>query len=183
MVGEPVQPAKTSFAALRNFIALSGKAVAWLGVVMVLLTFAIVVLRYGFNQGWIWLQESLTYLHVAVFTIVAAWALQQDGHVRVDIFYSRMSERKRAMVDLVGTLLFLVPFCIFMLVIAWPYVANSWKLLESSREAGGLPFVYLLKSLMMIMPALLLGQAFINITDNWKTLKHEHSSQGDKEPI
>lgn len=183
MVGEPVQPEKVSFAALRNFIALSGKAVAWLGVVMVLLTFTVVVLRYGFNQGWIWLQESLTYLHVAIFTIVAAWALQLDGHVRVDIFYSRMSKRKRAIVDLAGTLLFLVPFCVFMLTIAWPYVANSWKLLESSREAGGLPFVYVLKSLMMIMPALLLGQAFINIADNWRTLKNTNTSRGEREHI
>ena len=176
MVKTPVQPATVDYSVLRNFIALCGKAVAWLSVVMVLLTFAVVVLRYGFNLGWIWLQESLTYLHVAVFTIVAAWALQQDGHVRVDIFYANMPERKRALVDLAGTLLFLVPFCIFMLVIAWPYVANSWKLLETSREAGGLPFVFLLKSLMMIMPALLLGQAFINITDNWRILRGEHPS-------
>jgi len=172
----PVQPPTVDYSVLRNFIALCGKSVAWLSVVMVLLTFAVVVLRYGFNLGWIWLQESLTYLHVAVFTIVAAWALQQDGHVRVDIFYANMPERKRALVDLAGTLLFLVPFCIFMLVIAWPYVANSWKLLETSREAGGLPFVFLLKSLMMIMPALLLGQAFINITDNWRILRGEHPS-------
>jgi TRAP-type mannitol/chloroaromatic compound transport system permease small subunit len=175
VVKELVQPANLRFTALRNFIALSGKAVAWLGIVMVLLTFTIVVLRYGLNQGWIWLQESLTYLHVAVFTIVAAWALQQDGHVRVDIFYSKMPRQKRAWVDLAGTLLFLIPFCIFMLTIAWPYVANSWKLLESSREAGGLPFVYLLKSLMMIMPALLLGQAFINLADNWNILRNAGS--------
>lgn len=181
MVREHTVNTNTRFTALRNFIALSGKTVAWLGVAMVLLTFAIVVLRYGFNQGWIWLQESLTYLHVAVFTIVAAWALQQDGHVRVDIFYSKMSERKRAMVDLAGTLLFLVPFCVFLLVIAWPYVANSWKLLESSREAGGLPFVYLLKSMMMIMPALLLGQAIINIADNWTVLKNTDDLKGEEE--
>ncbi len=159
--------------ALRKFIELSGKTVAWLTVVMVLLTFTIVVLRYGFNLGWIWLQESLTYLHVAVFSIVAAWALQQDGHVRVDIFYARMTERNRARVNLLGSLLFLVPFCIFILVIAWPYVANSWKLLESSREAGGLPLVFLLKTLIMVMPALLLCQAMINITDAWKTLRHD----------
>lgn len=177
MVKTPAQPATVSYSALRSFIALCGKSVAWLTVLMVLLTFAVVVLRYGFNLGWIWLQESLTYLHVAVFTIVAAWALQQDGHVRVDIFYAKMPERKRALVDLTGTLLFLVPFCIFMLVIAWPYVANSWKLLEASREAGGLPLVFLLKSLMMVMPALLLGQAFINITDNWRTLRSEDPSR------
>ena len=173
MVTTPAQAEPVHFSALRKFIALSGKAVAWLTVVMVLLTFIIVVLRYGFNLGWIWLQESLTYLHVAVFSVVAAWALQQDGHVRVDIFYGDMTKRNRARVDLLGSVIFLVPFCIFVLVISWPYVANSWKLLESSREAGGLPLVFLLKSLIMIMPALLLGQALINITDAWKTLRHE----------
>ena len=161
-------------AALRSFIVLSGKAVAWLTLAMVLLTFTIVVLRYGFNMGWIWLQESLSYLHVVVFSVVAAWALQQDGHVRVDIFYAGMTPRNRARVDLLGTLIFLIPFCVFILIISWPDVANSWKLLESSREAGGLPLVFLLKSLIMVMPALLLGQAFINITDAWKTLRTQH---------
>ena len=177
MVKTSAQVADLNYSTLRNFIAVCGKSVAWLTVVMVILTFTIVVLRYGFNLGWIWLQESLTYLHVTVFTVVAAWTLQQDGHVRVDIFYAEMSDHKRALVDLLGTLLFLVPFCLFILIIAWPYVTNSWKLLETSREAGGLPLVFLLKSLIMVMPALLLGQAFINITDNWKTLRSENPSQ------
>ncbi len=172
MVKTPVQSAAASYPALRNFIALCGKSVAWLTLVMVMLIFTIVILRYGFNMGWIWLQESVTYLHVAVFTIVAAWTLQQDGHVRVDIFYADMPEKKRALTDLLGTLVFLIPFCIFVLIIAWPYVANSWKLLEGSREAGGLPLVFLLKSLILVLPALLLGQAFINITDAWKTLRN-----------
>ena len=165
------QATVASYPHLRNFIALCGKSIAWLSVVMVLLTFAIVVLRYGFSIGWIWLQESVSYLHVAVFTVVTAWTLQEDGHVRVDIFYAEMSLNKRAKVDLVGTLLFLVPFCIFMLVISWPYVTSSWKLLESSREAGGLPLVFLLKTLILVMPALLLGQAFINVTDALNTLR------------
>ena len=172
MVKTSAQSTAASYPGLRNFIAVCGKSVAWLTLVMVLLTFTIVILRYGFNMGWIWLQESLTYLHVAVFTIVAAWTLQQDGHVRVDIFYADMPEKKRALTDLLGTLVFLIPFCIFVLIIAWPYVANSWKLLESSREAGGLPLVFLLKSLILILPALLLAQAFLNLTDAWKTLRN-----------
>jgi len=167
-----VETAPAALSAVRRFIAFCGKTVAWLTIAMVLLTFTIVVLRYGFNLGWIWLQESLTYIHVLVFTVVAAWTLQQDGHVRVDIFYARMAPAKRALVDLLGSVLFLVPFCIFILVISWPYVANSWKLLESSREAGGLPLVFLLKSLIMVMPLLLLCQAIINITDAWKTLRY-----------
>ena len=166
-----MQAAPGAFPGLRRFIAFCGKTVAWLSIAMVLLTFTIVVLRYGFNLGWIWLQESLTYIHVLVFSVVAAWTLQQDGHVRVDIFYARMTPARRALVDLLGSVFFLAPFCIFILFISWPYVANSWKLLESSREAGGLPLVFLLKSLILVMPALLLGQAVINITDAWRTLR------------
>jgi len=175
VVNTLAQSAGLRYSALRNFIALCGKSVAWLTLVMVLLTFTIVVLRYGFNLGWIWLQEIVTYLHVMVFTVVAAWALQKDGHVRVDIFYNEMPVRRRALVDLLGTLVFLVPFCVFLLGIAWPYVASSWKLLEASREAGGLPLVFLLKSLIMVLPALLLSQAFINVIDAWKTLRSNDS--------
>ena len=166
----PKGQTQTSYQGLRNVIAMGGKGVAWLTLLMVLLTFTIVVLRYGFNLGWIWLQESLVYLHVAVFSIAIAWTLQVDGHVRVDIFYNDMPVKKRALVDFLGTIIFLIPFCIFLLVIAWPYVANSWKLLESSREAGGLPLVFLLKSLILVLPALLLGQALINASDAWKVL-------------
>ena len=169
MVTTPVQA--TDLKGLRRVIDLSGKTVAWLTLLMVLLTFSIVILRYGFNLGWIWLQEILIYFHVTVFTIGAAWTLQQNGHVRVDIFYADMPEKKRALIDLLGTLLFLMPFCIFLLVIALPYVAGSWKLLEGSREAGGLPLVFLLKSLILVLPALLLGQAVINTTDALKTLR------------
>jgi len=151
--------------------------VAWLTLAMVLLTFTIVVMRYGFNLGWIWLQESLTYMHVAVFTVAAAWTLQVDDHVRVDIFYASMNERKRARVDLLGTLIFLLPFCIFLIVMAWPYVSNSWELLETSREPGGLPLVFLLKSLMLVMPGLLLLQGVINAMDAWRILRKSAPQQ------
>ena len=137
-----------------------GRTVSWLTLLMVLLTFAIVILRYGMNQGWIWLQESVTYLHALVFMTAAAWAFQTDDHVRVDIFYRDRSGRHKAWVNLIGTLIFLVPFSIFLIVIGWDYVAASWLTKEGSREAGGLPLVYLLKSLILIMPALLLIQSF-----------------------
>jgi TRAP-type mannitol/chloroaromatic compound transport system permease small subunit len=161
---------------LRRVVEKSGQAVAWLTLLMVLLTFSIVILRYGFNLGWIWLQEIVIYFHVAVFTIAAAWTLQKDGHVRVDIFYTDMPEKKRALVDLLGTVLFLIPFCLFVLIISWPYVADSWQLLESSREAGGLPLVFVLKSLILVLPALLLGQAVIGSIDAWKTLRRHSDS-------
>ena len=178
MVNTTAPATGASYPILSNFIAWCGKSIAWLTVVMVMLTFTIVVLRYGFNLGWIWLQESVSYLHVAVFTVAAAWTLQDDGHVRVDIFYAGMPPKKRALVDLVGTLLFLMPFCIFILVISWPYVTSSWKLLETSREAGGLPLVFLLKTLILVMPALLLGQAFIGATDALRTLCGANPGEG-----
>ena len=140
-----------------------GRAVAWLTLLMTLLTFGVVLLRYGFNLGWIWLQESVTYLHALVFMVAAAWAFQTDDHVRVDIFYRDRSERYRSWVNLAGTLLLLVPFCLFLVVVAWDYVAASWSTWESSREAGGLPLVWLLKSLILVMPVLLLLQSWSTV--------------------
>jgi TRAP-type mannitol/chloroaromatic compound transport system permease small subunit len=143
-----------------RMVAMLGRAVSWLTLLLTLLAFGIVVLRYGFNLGWIWLQESVTYLHALVFMVAAAWALQTDDHVRVDIFYRGRSERYRNWVDLVGTLVLLLPFCLFLLLIGWDYVAASWANREASREAGGLPLVWLLKSLILVLPALLLLQSW-----------------------
>lgn len=137
-----------------------GRSVAWLTFAMVVLTFGIVVLRYGFNQGWIWLQESVVYLHAMVFMVAAAWAFQTDDHVRVDIFYRDQSSRYKNWINLAGTLLFLIPFSLFMLLIGWDYVAASWASMESSREAGGLPLVFALKSLILVLPVLLLLQSW-----------------------
>jgi TRAP-type mannitol/chloroaromatic compound transport system permease small subunit len=95
-----------------------------------------------------------------VFMMAAAWAFQADEHVRVDIFYRDRSPHDKAWVNLLGTLIFLLPFSIFLLIIAWDYVAASWSAMESSREAGGLPLVYLLKSLILVLPALLLIQSY-----------------------
>jgi len=137
-----------------------GRVASWLTLAMVVLTFSIVVLRYGFNQGWIWLQESVTYLHAMVFMVAAAWAFQTDDHVRVDIFYRTNSSRYKNWINLLGTLLLLVPFSLFLLLIGWDYVTASWATMEASREAGGLPLVFLLKSLILVMPALLLLQSW-----------------------
>ncbi|MFT5139659.1 MAG: TRAP-type mannitol/chloroaromatic compound transport system permease small subunit [Lysobacterales bacterium] len=156
---------------LEKIVELCGKAVAWLTLLMVLLTFTIVVLRYGFNLGWIWLQESLSYMHAMVFMLVAAWTLQDDGHVRVDIFYRDRTARHKALVNFAGTIVFLVPLCLFLIIIAWDYVYSSWTLLEKSREAGGLPFVYLFKSLILLLPVLLLLQAVPNLVKSFEVLR------------
>jgi TRAP-type mannitol/chloroaromatic compound transport system permease small subunit len=141
----------------------AGRAVAWLTLVMTVLTFAVVVLRYGFNLGWIWMQESVTYLHALVFMTAAAWTFQCDDHVRVDIFYRDASERYKNSVNLIGTVLFLLPLSLFLLYIGWDYVAASWATREASREAGGLPLVWLLKTLILVLPALLLAQSWVTV--------------------
>lgn len=136
----------------------TGRGIAWLTLFMVLTTFGIVVLRYGFGIGSIAAQEAVTYMHALVFLLGAAYTLKHDGHVRVDIFYRGMSERRRAWIDLLGTLLLLMPVCLFILWASWDYVAASWALREGSRETSGLPGVYLLKTAIPLMAALLLLQ-------------------------
>ncbi len=136
---------------------MSGYITSWLTLVMVIVTVVIVIMRYVFDAGAVWLQESVVWMHAVVFMVGAAYTLQQDEHVRVDIFYREMSKRRRAWVDLLGTLLFLLPVCAFLGYKSWDFVAVSWQLGESSREPGGMPypFVPLLKSVLLVMPLLL----------------------------
>lgn len=133
----------------------TGRAVSWLTLAMVLATVAVVVMRYAFGQGLIWLQESVNWMHALVFMLGAAYTLKADGHVRVDVLYREMSERGRAIVNLAGTLLFLLPLCVYLVVESWDYVGVSWRIGERSREAGGLPMLYLLKSVIPLMAVLL----------------------------
>jgi TRAP-type mannitol/chloroaromatic compound transport system permease small subunit len=136
----------------------TGRSIAWLTLGMVIVTFTVVVLRYLFNIGWIAMQESVTYMHALVFMLGAAYTLRHDGHVRVDIFYQKFGPRGRAWVDLFGTLLLLMPVTLFITWISWEYVASSWALQEGSRETGGLPGVYLLKTAIPLMAVLMVLQ-------------------------
>jgi len=136
----------------------TGRIIAWLTLAMVLTTVSIVILRYLFNSGSIALQESVTYLHATVFMLGAAYTLKHDAHVRVDIIYQKLSPRARAWVDLLGTLLLLLPVCLFMLHSSMGYVSAAWAIQEGSREAGGLDGVYLLKTAIPAMAVLLLLQ-------------------------
>ena len=146
--------------AFERISTLSGRITSWLTLVMVIVTVIVVVMRYVFDAGAVWLQESVVWMHAVVFMVGAAYTLQQDEHVRVDIFYRGMSERRRAWVDLLGTLLFLLPLCLFLGYKSWDFVVVSWQLAESSREPGGMPypFVPLLKSVTLVMPLLLVLQ-------------------------
>jgi TRAP-type mannitol/chloroaromatic compound transport system permease small subunit len=145
-----------SAARIDRLIAAIGRAVMWLCLFLVLIQFTVVLMRYAFGIGSIWLSESIIYAHAALFLLAAAWTLQQNGHVRVDVFYSKASARGKAIIDLLGALLLLLPFMAVIIIFALPYAARSWSILERSRETSGLPFVYLLKTLIPMF-ALLMG--------------------------
>lgn len=133
---------------------ITGRIIAWLTLAMVLLTSVIVVMRYAFDAGLIWMQESVTWMHAAVFMVGAAYTLLHGEHVRVDIFYRKMTDRGRAIVDLLGVIVFLLPLCGFLALTAYDFAATSWSINETSREPGGLPYpmIPLLKSLVIVMP-------------------------------
>lgn len=133
----------------------TGRMLSWLTLGLALVGFLVVVLRYALNTGFIWMQESLTWMHALVFMVGAAYTLKHDEHVRVDVVYRGLSVRRRALIDLVGTLLFLLPFCAYVLYESLPYLEGSWRIGERSREAGGLPALYLLKAVIPVMAILL----------------------------
>lgn len=149
--------------AVERTIIRVGEAVAWLTFLMAVVTCLVAVLRYGFSLGWIWLQETITWMHAAVFLVAAGYTLARDEHVRVDIFYREMSPRRKALVNLCGCLVFLLPLCAGLVWGSLDYVETSWRIHESSREAGGLvyPFPSLLKTLLPLTGLLLGLQALV----------------------
>jgi TRAP-type mannitol/chloroaromatic compound transport system permease small subunit len=132
-----------------------GRTAAWLALAVVLLQFALVVARYLFGFGSIWLTETVIYAHAALFMLAAAWTLQAGGHVRVDVFYADAAPRTRALVDLFGALLLLLPFMLVLIWLSVPYAARSWAVLERSQESSGLPLVFLLKSIIPLFAGLM----------------------------
>ena len=161
-----------------RFTELTGRTLSWFTMLMVALVVAIVVGRYFLGLGSIALQESVTYLHAMVFMLGLAFTLKRGGHVRVDIFYRNYSVRRRALVDLIGGILFLVPFCLFIFISCWDYVLASWAIAEGSSENDGIAAVYLLKTLMLIMPVTLLLQAMAELLKAQMILRG-HSVQSD----
>ncbi len=137
-------------------VAAIGRGATWCCLYVVIVEFAVVVMRYALGIGSIKLQESVLYAHAGLFMLAAAWTLQVGGHVRVDIFYAQARPRTRALIDLIGAMAFLLPFAVVLVLLSVPYSERSWGILERSREASGLPFVYLLKTLIPLF-ALLIG--------------------------
>jgi len=135
-----------------------GRGVAWAALALVAVQFTAVVLRYVFGIGWIWVEESIVYLHASVFMAGAAYTLLGDGHVRVDIFYREAGTETRAWVDLAGTVFFLWPVSLLIAIKGWPYVAASWAIFEGSPETSGIPAVFVLKSLILVFALTMLLQ-------------------------
>ena len=135
-----------------------GVTVAWATLFMVLVQFVVVVMRYVFGFNSIAMQESIIYAHSLIFMLGAAYTLHVGGHVRVDIFYQDLSKRLQAKVDLFGTLFLLIPFMLLIIHFSWNYIEIAWRIKEVSRESSGLPYVYLLKTVIFAFAGLLLLQ-------------------------
>ena len=150
-----------------------GKVCSWFVVLMVLITFTVVVMRYGLNMGSVMLQDVVLYLHGGLFLLGSAFALKRGSHVRVDIFYRDFSEKRKALVDLIGNIVFLQPVCWTILLFSWGYVEFSWRIMEVSPEPDGLPFVYLQKSLLVVLAIFLALQSLSEIIKSVLTLKND----------
>ncbi len=152
---------------------ITGKTSAWLTLFMVVITFVVVVMRYVFDAGLIWLQESVIWMHGVVFMLGAAYTLQQEDHVRVDVFYRTMSGQRRAWVDLFGVIFFLWPLCVLLGWKSIDFVAASWGLREASRESGGMPYplIPILKSVLLLMPVAVASQGASLALRSIKTLR------------
>jgi len=149
-----------------RFTESCGNYIAWLTVVMMAVMFTSVVLRYLFQIGFVVLDESVIYMHSIVFMLGAAFTLKRGGHVRVDIFYNQLTNIGKARVDFLGTLFLLLPVCIFIGGISWEYVAASWRVLETSPQVGGIPALFLLKTLILLMSILLVTQGIAELIRN-----------------
>ncbi len=156
-------PLNQSARVIDALVTLLAGGVKWLALVMVLITLAIVVLRYIFNMGAIPLRESVMYMHGLLFLIGIPYGLRQNTHVRVDILYANRLRHLQKHINLFGHIVFLVPVSIFIIYTSWSYVIASWQVLEGSAEVGGLPAIFLLKSLIPLCGLLLLLQGLVEI--------------------
>lgn len=153
---------RTCLRYIDRFTDTVGRALAWCVPLMMVITAVVVVSRYGFGVGLTAFQEAITYLHGTVFMLGAAYALQHGAHVRVDIFYQRFSTRTRAWIDSIGTLVFLLPLCGLIVITSWSFTANAWAIREASVEPGGIPAIFLLKTL---IPAMAINLALQGVAE------------------
>jgi len=160
------------FTRIDLLIQFIGKSLSWLNVVMVLVAFSVVVLRYFFQLGWVWLQDIVVYSNALLFMGAAAYVLQEDSHVRVDIFYQKLSDSKKSLSNFLGCLFLLIPFCIFILFESSTFVFNSWKSFEGAKDSGGLHGVFFVKSFIFLYAGLLLLQSLSFLSRNWRDFRN-----------
>jgi TRAP-type mannitol/chloroaromatic compound transport system permease small subunit len=137
---------------------LVGNGIAWVTLLMVLVVFTDVVMRYLFNTSYVFTQELEWHLFSVVFLVGAGYTLLHDGHVRVDIIYQAVSEKARAWINLIGVIFFLIPGCYLIIYTSYNFTYDSWSALEGSADPGGIPYRFLLKSAIPIGFGLLLVQ-------------------------
>jgi TRAP-type mannitol/chloroaromatic compound transport system permease small subunit len=154
-----------------------GRSVAWLILVMAIATGAVVIVRYVIGSGSIALQESISYLHATVFMLGICYTLKHDKHVRVDVFYQGFSATTRAWVNAIGSIVFVLPLCVFIIFVSLTYVDNSWAIREGSADPGGIHGVYLLKTLIPILGITLLIQAVSVVLANCAALMTFYGSE------
>lgn len=164
---------------LDSFSEIVGKFVSWLTILMVIATVIVVVLRYLFNIGATALQDSVMYMHSIVFLLGAAYTLNKGGQVRVDVFYRHFNLRQKAWVDAVGSLVFLMPLCGLIFFSSLSFVDQSWSVLETARDPNGLPYVYMLKTLLPIAACTLLLQAVAETCHALATLMSPAHTEAD----
>ena len=144
--------------AIDSFNEFVGRTVSWLALAMVLVQFVVVVMRHVFGLSVLTMQESIWYMHSIIFLVAAGYTLLHNGHVRVDILYGNVGGRAKALIDLIGVFIILLPVCVLIWWVAWPYVMNAWAVKEGSVEISGIQGVYLLKTCMLIFAGTLAVQ-------------------------
>ena len=161
--------------AIDSFNERLGSWIAWLALIMVLVQFVVVLMRYVFGMGSIAMQESIIYMHGLLFMLGAGYTLLHDGHVRVDIFYREATPKHKARVDIFGVVAFLIPVCILIWVYSWPYVQNSWRVFEGSKETSGIQAVFLLKTVVLVFCVLVALQGLSLLIHSLAVLREKEA--------
>ena len=158
-----------------------GASVAWIALFMVMVQFFVVILRYVFGYGSIFMQESIIYMHGFLFLLGAAYTLLHDGHVRVDVLYREASPQRKAAVNLFGVVTLLTPVCAAMIIYVWPYVGNSWQILEQSKETSGIPAIFVLKTAILVFLILMLLQGLSIAIHSFRVLTGQEEPPAEEE--
>ena len=148
-----------------------GRTISWLALFMILVQFVVVVMRYIFGLGSIFMQESIVYMHAIIFLVAGGYTLLHDGHVRVDIFYGAASIKQKAWINFIGVLVFLWPVCIMIIIVATKFITAAWAVKEGSPEGSGIQAVYLLKTVIWIFAGLIALQGFSLLVNSWAVIR------------